>query len=161
MITIIIKIKIHSLQLWDRRFRRNSSLQAVCDTPIALYELCVLIKDIGRRLPLQLQCSYQGQQDDFRQSVRGNYKTRFWGGQNLTAVKGNVSFYQVNLVSRTTGEGGGAEFWRTWGPGFDQKHLLSYPNMRTSSPISHHHHARNMTSKAHNFATHPTLLFAR
>ena len=52
----------------------------------AHYELCVLIKDIGRRLPLQLQCSYQGQQDDFSQSVRGNYKTRFWGGQNLTAV---------------------------------------------------------------------------
>ena len=49
----------------------------------AHYELCVLIKDIGRRLPLQLQCSYQGQQDDFSQSVRGNYKTRFWGGQNL------------------------------------------------------------------------------
>ena len=56
----------------------------------AHYELCVLIKDIGRRLPLQLQCSYQGQQDDFSQSVRGNYKTRFWGGQNLTAVKGNI-----------------------------------------------------------------------
>ena len=31
-------------------------------------------KDIGRRLPLQLQCSYQGQQGDVRQSVRGNYK---------------------------------------------------------------------------------------
>ena len=72
--------------------------------------MCVLIKDIGRRLPLQLQCSYQGQQDDSSQSVRGNYKTRFLGGQNLTAVKGNVSFYQVNLVSRITGEEGGAEF---------------------------------------------------
>ena len=72
------------------------------------YELCVLIKDIGRRLPLQLQCSiYQGQQGDFSQSVRGNYKTRFWGGQNLTAVEGNVSFYQVNPVSRITGEAGG------------------------------------------------------
>ena len=34
------------------------------------YELCVLIKDIGRRLPLQLQCSYQGQQGDVSQSVR-------------------------------------------------------------------------------------------
>ena len=30
----------------------------------AYYGLCVLIKDIGRRLPLQLQCSYQGQQGD-------------------------------------------------------------------------------------------------
>ena len=36
-------------------------------------------KDIGRRLPLQLQCtgSYQGQQGDVRQSVRGNYEIRF------------------------------------------------------------------------------------
>ena len=33
----------------------------------AYYELCVLIKDIGRRLPLQLQCSlYQGQQGDVK-----------------------------------------------------------------------------------------------
>ena len=43
----------------------------------AYYELCVLSKDIGRRPPLQLQCSYQGQQGDVRQSVRENYKTRF------------------------------------------------------------------------------------
>ena len=35
------------------------------------------MKDIGRRLPLQLQCSYQGQQGDVKRSVRGNYKTRF------------------------------------------------------------------------------------
>ena len=34
-------------------------------------------------------------------------------------MKGNVYFHQVNLVSRITGEGGGAEFSRTWGPGFD------------------------------------------
>ena len=43
----------------------------VCDTPIAsTYWVCVLIKDIGRRLPLELQCSlYQGQQGDVIQSV--------------------------------------------------------------------------------------------
>ena len=35
-------------------------------------------------------------------------------------MEGNVYFYQVNLVSRITGEGG-AEFSRTWGGGFDQK----------------------------------------
>ena len=58
---------------------------------------------IGRRLPLQLQCSYQGQQGDVRQSVRGNYKTRFRGGQYLTAVEGNASVYQVNPVSRMSG----------------------------------------------------------
>ena len=86
----------------------------------AYYGLCVLIKDIGQRLPLQLQCSYQGQQGDVSQSVRGNYKTRFWGGKNLTAVEGNASVYHVYPVSRITGEGR-AEFWRTWGPDFDQK----------------------------------------
>ena len=31
----------NTLQLWDRRFRRNSSLQAVCDTPIARITSCV------------------------------------------------------------------------------------------------------------------------
>ena len=48
----------------------------MCDTPIyvlysyrAYYGLCVLIKDIGRRLPLELQCSYQGQQGDVGRSV--------------------------------------------------------------------------------------------
>ena len=54
----------------------------------AYHGLCVLIKDIDRRLPLQLQCIYHGQQGDVSESVRGNYKikTRFWGGRNLIAV---------------------------------------------------------------------------
>ena len=45
----------------------------------AYYWLCVLKKDTGRRLPLELQqCSYQGEQGgDVSQSVRGNYETRF------------------------------------------------------------------------------------
>ena len=34
-------------------------------------------------------------------------------------MEGNASVYQVNTVSRITGEGR-AEFLRTWGPGFDQ-----------------------------------------
>ena len=42
------------------------------------YGLCALTKDIGRcrRLSLALQCSssYQGQQGDVSQSLRGNYK---------------------------------------------------------------------------------------
>ena len=37
--------------------------------------------------------------------MRGNYKTRFRGGQNLTAVEEKASVYQVYSVSRTTGEG--------------------------------------------------------
>ena len=44
----------------------------VCYSDRAYYGLCVLTKDIGRRLPLELQCSYQGQQGDVCQSVRGN-----------------------------------------------------------------------------------------
>ena len=60
----------------------------------AYYGLCVLIKNTGRRLPLELQlCSYQGQQGDVSQSVRGNHKNHFRGGQNLTAVEGNASVY--------------------------------------------------------------------
>ena len=36
------------------------------------------IKDTGRRLPFELQCSlYQGQQGDVSQSVRTNFKTCF------------------------------------------------------------------------------------
>ena len=72
--------------------------------------MCVPLEDIGRRLPLQLQCSNQGQQGDVSQSVRENRKNRFGGGQNLTDVEGNASVYQVNFVSRITGKGGGAEF---------------------------------------------------
>ena len=34
--------------------------------------LCVLMKDLSRRLPLQLQCSYQGQHGEISQSVREN-----------------------------------------------------------------------------------------
>ena len=35
-------------------------------------------------------------------------------------MEGNASVYQVNPVSRISGEGM-AEFLRTWGPDFDQK----------------------------------------
>ena len=40
LFTNIIKNE-NTLQLWDQRFRRNSSLQAVCDTPIARITSCV------------------------------------------------------------------------------------------------------------------------
>ena len=49
----------HCVRYFDRAYNR----------------LCFLIKNIGRRLRLQLQCGYQGQQGDAGQSVRGNYKT--------------------------------------------------------------------------------------
>ena len=88
----------------------------MCDTPIARITACVFSLNIyiDRRLPLQLQCSYQGQQGDVSQSMSGNYETRFSGGHNLTAVEGNASVCQVNPVSRITGEGR-VEFLRSWG----------------------------------------------
>ena len=66
----------------------NSSCDIEDFVETHLCKLCVIVrsrvlrdvclhKDVGRRLPLQLQCSYQGQQGDVSQSVRGNYKTRF------------------------------------------------------------------------------------
>ena len=82
----------------------------------AYYWLCILIKGIGRWLSLELQCSlYQGQQGcDVNQSVRGNYKTRSWGGQKSdSCVEGNASLYQVYPVSGITGEGR-AEFLRSY-----------------------------------------------
>ena len=101
-----MKIKIHS-----------SSCEIEHFVETHLCKLCVILRSRvlrlvasstiyrGRRLPLQLQCSYQGQEGDVRQSVRGNYKTRFRGEQNLTAVGGKASVYQVNPVSRISGEG--------------------------------------------------------
>ena len=58
----------------------------------AYYGWCVLAEGIGRRLPLQVQCSYQCQQGGVSQSVRGNYKTRVWEGQNLTGTSCETFF---------------------------------------------------------------------
>ena len=84
----ILDYIIYTLQLWRRWKILSKPIFASCVwySDRAYYGLCVLIKDIGRRLPLQLQWSYQGQQGDVGQSVRGNCKTRFWGGQNLHSV---------------------------------------------------------------------------
>ena len=47
----------------------------------------------------------QGQQGDVSHCVRGNYKTRFLGRQNLTAAEeGNASVYPVYPVSHIAGE---------------------------------------------------------
>ena len=101
----IMKIKIRTPAVRSNILSNLIFASCVWYSDRAYYGLCVLNKDRGRRLPLQLQCSYHGQQGDVRQSVRGNYKTRFWGGQNLTSVEGNASVYQVNPVSQMTIEG--------------------------------------------------------
>ena len=110
---------------------------ASCDTPIARITGCVSSLRIwvgdspGK---LYSQCSYQGQQGDVSQSVRGNYKTRFWGGRNLTTVEGNASVYQVNPVSRITGEGR-AEFNMAY-----NKVWLAWPKTAVSLlPFQTHH----------------------
>ena len=77
-IIYIIKIKIHSSCEIEDFVETHLCNLCVILRSRALRVVCpMIIKYIGRRLPLQLQCSYQGQQDDFSQSVRGNYKTRF------------------------------------------------------------------------------------
>ena len=43
-------------------------------------------------------------------------------------MEGNAFVYQVNPVSRITGEGR-AEFLRTWGPGFYQKGRVGQLNL--------------------------------
>ena len=93
VVTNIRKFKLHSSCEIEYFVETHLLKLCVILRSRVKYGLCVLIKDIDRRLPLQLQCSYQGQQSDVSQSVRGNYKTRFWGRQNLTAVEGNASVY--------------------------------------------------------------------
>ena len=72
-------IKNNTLQLAVRSKILSKFIFASCVwySDRAYYGLCFLIKGIGRRYPLQLQCSYQGQPTDVSQLVRGNYKTRF------------------------------------------------------------------------------------
>ena len=95
----------------------------------AYYGLCFVVKDIGRRL-LELQRSHQGQQGDVSQSVRGNYKTRFWRGRHLTAAWKEMHQFimYVYPASRITGEGR-AEFLRTWGHGFEQEAAVGGHNI--------------------------------
>ena len=71
------KIKIHSSCEIEDFVETHLCKLCVILRSRVLQLVCVLIQDIGRRLPLQLQCSYQGQQGDVSQSVRGNCKTRF------------------------------------------------------------------------------------
>ena len=76
----IIKVRIHSsCEIEDFNFIETH----LCKLCVILRsrELSggVLIKDTGRRLPLELQqCNlYHGQQGDVNQSVRGHYKALF------------------------------------------------------------------------------------
>ena len=103
-----MKLKTHSsCEIED--FVETRILQAVCDTPIARVTGCVLIKDIGRRLLLELQCSlYQGQQGDALVSLCAEtIKPVFEGDKIWQQVCGRKCIrlvYQVYPVSRITGE---------------------------------------------------------
>ena len=74
----ILKLKMHSTCELEE-FVELIFGSCVCYSYRAYYWVCVLVKNIGRRLSLEPQCSllYQGQQGDVHQSVRGNDKTRF------------------------------------------------------------------------------------
>ena len=67
----IVKITIHSsCEIEDNVENLIFNLSVIPDR--VYYGLCVLINDIGRRFLLQLQRSYQGQDGDVSQFVRGN-----------------------------------------------------------------------------------------
>ena len=53
---------------------------SLCDTPIARVTGSVSSKDIGRRIPLKLQCSYQGQQGNVSQVCARKQKNPFLRG---------------------------------------------------------------------------------
>ena len=59
--------------MWSNILSKPIFASCVWYSDRAYYGLCVLIEGIGRRLPLQLQSCYLGQQGDVRQSVRGIY----------------------------------------------------------------------------------------
>ena len=71
----MLKKKIHSSCEIEDFVENHLCKLCVILRSRVLLGVCVLVKDIGRRLPLQLQCSYQGQQGDDSQSVRGWYIT--------------------------------------------------------------------------------------
>ena len=84
-------IKIHSSCEIDSFVETH--LWELCGyTDRAIYGLRVLIKNFGRWLPLELQCSYQGQQGGVSRCVGGNYKTHVDGDKIWQlCVEGNAS----------------------------------------------------------------------
>ena len=81
----------------------------MCVTPIACITGCVFSLKIRVG---DSPCNYsvpgmhQGEQSYVRQSLRGNYRTCFRGGQNImTAVVGNAPICQVYPVYGITGDG--------------------------------------------------------
>ena len=70
--------RIHSSYEMEYLVETNLAASCVRDFEIECFWVRVLIKDRGRRLPLELQCSlYQGQQGYANQSVRETLKPVF------------------------------------------------------------------------------------
>ena len=70
-----------------RSMIRRNYLRKLCDTPNrAYYWVCILIKDIDRRLPFELQqcslSSYQGDMHDCRYTIHTPYRLKTWRTTN-------------------------------------------------------------------------------
>ena len=85
---------IYILIIPKKRFHSSYEIEDIVETHLcklcvipysyrAYYGLCVLMMDVGRWQPMPLQCSYQGQEGNVSQSVRGNYKPVFEGDKIL------------------------------------------------------------------------------
>ena len=77
----------------------------MCDTPIARIARCVSSLTISfGDSPCNCSLAIRVNRVMLGRLCAEN-KTRFRGGQNLTAVEEKASIYQVNPVSRITGQG--------------------------------------------------------
>ena len=88
--TLALVVRMRSDMYYVQYYKIQIRSSCEIDDFVATHfsKLCVILRsrvlrvvcprrDIGRRLPLQLQLVHQGQQGDASQSVRGNYETRF------------------------------------------------------------------------------------
>ena len=115
----IIRRNYNTLHLWHRNFCRNSSLQAVCDTPIARITGCVsLLRILVGDSPFNYSGAIRVNRVMLVSLCAETIKTRFCGGQNVTAVWKEMHPFIKWILCKITGEGRAVFFW-TWGLNLD------------------------------------------